>query len=116
MQVQTVPVEKTPLALPNPAPLRITGPTWTVVTPKNVDSVWEELKKNNVDLVLFALTDSGYEQISVDYAQIRNLINEQREIILRYKDYYEPLLREKPAAVPSVEKPLSWWEKIFGRK
>jgi len=114
LKVQTVATEKTPLALADPAPLRINGPLWIVVTPDNLAEVWADLKKNNVDLVLFALTDNGYEKLSIDYAEIRNLISEQRQIILKYKEYYEPSTREKAKAV-EAEKPLGFWERLFGK-
>jgi hypothetical protein len=38
---------------------------------------------------LFALTDKGYEKLSLNFADIRNKLAEQRQIILSYKDYYE---------------------------
>jgi hypothetical protein len=114
LKIQSTPVERVPLNLEQPAPLRITGPTWMIVTPENIDSIWQELKKNNIDLVLFAVTDNGYEQLSIGYAEIRNLINEQRIIISKYKEYYETT---KPvSANTAVEPPLTFWEKIFGRR
>jgi len=58
--------------------------------PENAEKVWTELRKRNVDLVLFALTDDGYEELSVDAANIRNFIATQREIIIKYREYYEP--------------------------
>ena len=39
---------------------------------------------------MFALTDNGYEKLALNFADIRNKIAEQRQIILSYKDYYEP--------------------------
>lgn len=83
-------VERTPLNLPDPAPIKPTAPNWILITPANQDRVWKELKEKNVDLVLFALTDDGYEELAIDMAQIRNFIAQQREIIVRYRDYYEP--------------------------
>ena len=35
------------------------------------------------------LTDNGYEKLALNFADIRNKIAEQRQIILSYKDYYE---------------------------
>ena len=36
------------------------------------------------------LTDTGYEKIALNFADIRNKLAEQRQIILSYQDYYEP--------------------------
>lgn len=72
-----------------PDPLRFNGPEWIVITPQNAETIWAELKKRNIDLVLFAVTDEGYKQLSLDYTQVRNLIDQQRTIIIKYKEYYE---------------------------
>ena len=90
IKIEKKAADRTPLDLPLPAPLKPTAPQWIVITPENADRIWAELKKRNVDLVLFALTDDGYEELSVDAANIRNFIATQREIIIKYREYYEP--------------------------
>ena len=82
--------ERVPLNLPDPAPLKPTVPRWIVITPENQAQVFADLQAKNIDLVLFALTDDGYEELAVDTAQIRNFIAQQREIIIKYREYYEP--------------------------
>jgi hypothetical protein len=83
------PIERTPLAVADPAPLRLKAPKWLIVTPANADAIWKDLGDKKTDLALFALTDDGYEELSTDIAEIRNLINTQRIIIQKYKEYYE---------------------------
>jgi hypothetical protein len=61
-----------------------------VVTPDNIDQVWRNLEEKKIDLVLFAITDDGYEEMALNLAQIRNFISQQREIIIKYREYYEP--------------------------
>lgn len=95
VQIEKKAVERTPLALPDPQPLKPSTPSWIIITPANAEQVWAELRKRNADLVLFALTDDGYEELAMDMGQIRNFITQQREIIVRYRQYYEP---PKPAA------------------
>lgn len=63
---------------------------WIVVTPENVNEVFKQLEEKNTDLVLFAITDDGYEKLASDMVLIRNYIAQQRLIIMKYKDYYEP--------------------------
>ncbi len=89
VKVSTEPVARTPLSLSVPDPLNLDFPGWIVITPDNVDQVFKELAKNNQNIVLFALTPNGYEQLTIDLAKIKNLINEQRTILLEYKKYYE---------------------------
>ena len=92
------PIERTPLTLTETAPLRLKVPKWLVITPANIDNVWKDLEAKKTDMALFALTDDGYEELSVDMAEIRNYINTQRIVIQKYKDYYE-----KPQPKPEVE-------------
>lgn len=89
LTVDSKPIERTPLALPVPAPLDLNLPNWKVITPDNIAEVWKELAANGQSIVLFAITAEGLEQLTLDLAQIKNLINEQRVIIIQYKEYYE---------------------------
>lgn len=90
MEVTTKPLERAPLNLADPKPLQLSSPEWIVVTPENAEEVWKRLREKNVDVVLFGLTDDGYEQLAIDMAQIRNFIAQQRELLLKYREYYEP--------------------------
>jgi len=87
-------VERTRLDLSEPKPLTGKPVQWIVITPENAEKVWEDLKKDNVDLVLFAITDEGYEELAISMAEIRNFIAQQRSIIIKYKEYYEPKITD----------------------
>jgi hypothetical protein len=87
-------VERTRLDLTLPKPIEAKPVKWVLITPENAEKVWEELRKENVDLVLFGLTDEGYEELSISMAEIRNYIAQQRQIIIKYKEYYEPAKEE----------------------
>jgi len=82
-------VERAELNLPAADPLVLDAPNWIVVTPDNAEQVFEYLREQGSDPVIFGLTDRGYEKLSIDFAKIRQHINTQRNILLRYKDYYE---------------------------
>ena len=73
-----------------PPPLKAREMQWFVVTPENIDQVWAKLKEQNADLVVFALTDDGYQELAMTMAEVRNYIASQRAIIVKYKEYYEP--------------------------
>lgn len=90
IQIQKKEVERTRLNLPEPPPLKAREFTWIVVTPENIDQVWEKLKEQNADLVLFALIDDGYQELAMTMAEVRNYIASQKAIIIKYKEYYEP--------------------------
>jgi len=90
IEVQTKAVERTRLNLADPAPLKGRELNWVIITPENAEEVWKKLKESNTDVVLFAITDDGYEQLALTMAELRNFIAQQRAIIVKYKEYYEP--------------------------
>ena len=90
IEVQTKAVERTRLNLADTTPLKGRDLYWIVITPVNAEEVWKRLKEENTDLVLFAITDDGYEQLALTMAELRNFIATQRAIIVKYKEYYEP--------------------------
>jgi hypothetical protein len=83
-------VDRVPLNLEEPAALQLHPVRWRIVTPDNIQQVWKEITESGNEAVLFAITDVGYEQLSVDFATIRNHMAQQRTVILKMKEYYEP--------------------------
>jgi len=83
-------VARTPLNIPDPTPIKPSVPNWIVVTPSNAEKVWQQLRDKKSDLVLFALTDDGYEALAIDTAETRNYIAKIRKILEEYRNYYEP--------------------------
>ena len=84
-----------PLNLPNPKHLELIDVEWIVVTKDNVDEVMKKVKAEGGDYALFAVTDEGYKKLSTNFADIRNKLYEQNQIILSYKEYYEGGEREQ---------------------
>jgi len=72
-----------------PKPIKMDPVNWIIITKDNYEQVFENLKKNNKDVVLFGLTDDGYEQLSINFAQVRKYIILNRNVLMKYKDYYE---------------------------
>ena len=90
IEVQKRAVERTPLKLADPPPVQAREIEWIVITPENAEATWQRLKDSNTDVVLFALTDDGYEMLALTMAELRNFIAQQRAILNRYRGYYEP--------------------------
>ena len=86
--------KKEPLDLPMPVPLELIDVDWIIVTKDNIDEVMERVKAEGGDYALFAVTDEGYKKLSTNFADIRNKLYEQNQIILSYKEYYESGERE----------------------
>jgi len=97
LEIQKRAVERTPLNLPDPPPPRARELEWIIVTPENAPAVWQRLRESNTDVVLFALTDDGYETLALTMAELRNFIAQQRGIILKYREYYEPKKADETA-------------------
>ena len=89
IQVTTVEVSKTPLNLPNPDPLQMQNVEWIVITKDNANEIFERIKSAGGEYALFAVEDTGYEKIQVNYTGIRNKLAEQKQLLLAYKEYYE---------------------------
>jgi len=89
IEVRTKAEERTKLNLSTPEPLNLKSPRWIIITKENQEQVWRDLDDDQVDPVLFGLSDQGYETLSIMIAELRNYINTQRLVIEQYKKYYE---------------------------
>ena len=89
IQVTTIEVSKTPLNLPNPDPLQLQDVEWIIITKDNAMEIFDKLKAAGGEYALFAVEDTGYEKIQVNYTHIRNKLAEQKQLLLAYKEYYE---------------------------
>lgn len=90
IEITTKPLPRAPLALSLPDPLSLSSIEWIIITPANAEEVFAKLKEKNVDVILFGLTDSEYQTLSLNTAELRMLIAQQRDIIINYQKYYEP--------------------------
>ena len=90
-EVPTIQEHKSPLAIRAPDPIKVVPPEWKVITPENADAVFAELKKTKQEAVLIATTPNGYKQLSITIAELRQLIDTQRQLIIQYQIYYEKI-------------------------
>ena len=91
IQVTTVEVSKTPLNLANPDPLKLQDVEWIIITKDNANEIFERIKSAGGEYALFAVEDTGYEKLQINYTDIRNKLAEQRQLLLAYREYYEPI-------------------------
>lgn len=95
VEVVTKSLDKTPLSLPDPEPVNTASITWYIITPDNYQEVFKKLADEGHDVVLFGITDDGYMELAVLIADVRNHINQQREILKKYREYYESPAKNK---------------------
>jgi len=89
VEISSVPVVKAPLVLPTVDILQSLEVNWVLVTEDNVIDIFNDLKKRGKNVVLFALTDKGYENLSSNASNVLKLLRQQRSIMAAYKTYYE---------------------------
>lgn len=89
IKVDTTPVERPALVVPDVDLFTARIVKWVIVTPENVESVLADLKSANKSVVVFAITADGYENLSLNMADITKLIQQQKSIIAAYQQYYE---------------------------
>ena len=100
LEVLNLEVKREPLNLDQPDVADFENLQWYIINSENAEEVFAKLKKENVDPVLFGLTDEGYEALSKNFAQIRHYIQKQNLIIESYKNYYEPSNKKKIENTP----------------
>ncbi len=89
LEVFKTEVPRTKLDLPDPETPRIQDLNWIIITSENADEVFAKLKEQNIDPVLFGLTDDDYEILAVNFAQIRAYMIKQKLTLDQYRKYYE---------------------------
>lgn len=103
IEISTSPVAKPQLVLPTSDQIVTRPVEWIIVTPENATQVFDELRKKNQRVVLFAVTDKGYENISLNLNDIRTYIQQQQLIIVAYNQYYQ----ESNSALDAANKQLT---------
>lgn len=89
IQISAKPVDKPELVLPYADPIKVRDVQWVIITPDNYEQVFNEMAKKGQPIVLFGLTDKGYENLSLNLSDIRAFIQQQQAIIVAYEGYYK---------------------------
>jgi len=125
IEVSAKPIDKPELVLPDPEGLRMKEVKWVLLTPENFEEKLKDFEKSGRPVVFFALTDEGYENISMNFSAIRAYIQQQQAIIAAYENYYKNANEALDAANSEIdgaksqveeqqkEEDGSFFEKIF---
>ena len=82
------PIDRPELILPVSEELRLSKIDWIIITPDNATEEFDKIKASGKPVVVYALTNSGYEALALDMAKILKKLSEQNAIIVAYEDYY----------------------------
>lgn len=89
LDVFSTPVERAPLALPNPETPKLEDIKWIIITSENAEEVFTKMKNEGKDPVLFGISDDDYELLAKNFAQIRAFMIQQGSTLDQYREYYE---------------------------
>ena len=67
---------------------------WIIITSENAEEVFKRLEEEGIDPVLFGLTDKDFQLIAKNFAQIRNQLKITNDLLDKYKEYYEPEVKD----------------------
>lgn len=81
-------IEKPKLTLPNADELSLRNIEWVLLTPENFEEKVAEITDQGRPVVFFALTDKGYENLGLNFSDLRAYVQQQHAIIAAYKKYY----------------------------
>ena len=84
IQKQNVPI------MNRPKPIVLNPVEFYVVTEENLEEFIERFKGGNGEFVIAAMSIPSYENLSLNVADLRRYINQQKSIIVYYEDSVKP--------------------------
>ena len=90
LTIKPVIVEKPPLVVQSPRPVKSEVVEFIVITKDNMEEKFKELGKTEKDIGVVGLTNQSYKALSLSVADLRRYIIQQNAVIKAYKEYYEP--------------------------
>jgi len=73
-----------------PKPIVLNPVEFYVVTEENLEEFIERFKGGNGEFVIVAMSIPSYENLSLNVADLRRYINQQKSIIVYYEDSVKP--------------------------
>jgi len=75
--------------LPGVDPVNMRRVEWVVINQENMEEKIAELTAGGAPLAMFVLTAQGYENLGLNFSDIRAMVQQQQQIILAYENYYK---------------------------
>jgi len=94
--VKDIPVQ------PHPKPLNLHRVKFYAVTPENMEEFLATFEKESGVVVFFALSVPDYENMSLNVAELRRYIDQQRNLIVYYEDSIQTMIKETPEDTEEV--------------
>jgi len=81
---------------PRPKPLNLHRVKWYAVTPENMEEFLARFEEESGINVFFAVSVPDYENMSLNVAELRRYINQQKALIIYYEESIETMIKETP--------------------
>ena len=95
IEVQTVEVERNIPIQNRPRQLNLSNITWYVVTEENFEEFKKRYEKENGMFLFYVISVKDYETLSLNMAEIKRYIEQQKQIIIYYEKAIVPEKEEK---------------------
>ena len=95
IEVQTVEVERNIPIQNRPRQLNLSNITWYVVTKENFEEFKKRYEKENGMFLFYVINVRDYETLSLNMAEIKRYIEQQKQIIIYYEEAIVPEKEEK---------------------
>lgn len=89
INVSAKPIDKPTLTLPPVDEINLRPVEWVIINEANLNEKIAELKAGGRPLAMFVLTGEGYENLGMNFSDIRALVQQQQAIIVAYQNYYQ---------------------------
>jgi hypothetical protein len=77
-------VDRAELIVPSIQPVSQNNMEWIIITPENFERIHA-----NGNVTYFSLTAKGYQNLSMNVAELRRYIEQQNAVIAAYQKYYK---------------------------
>lgn len=106
---RTIEVDTTPVNLDiiHPEPPRqivMRGVKWTVFNKERLEQLLRDPKTKERDFVFFALDPQGYENLSLNFREAKRYIEQQKTIIIYYRNVTNEIQRQLNNPDPAKRK------------
>lgn len=72
------------------------------VTPENMEEFLQRFEEESGTTVFFAMSVPDYENMSMNVAELRRYINQQKALIVYYEESIETMIKETPEDTEEV--------------
>ena len=90
IEIQTVEVERNIPLQNRPRQLNLSDITWYVVTEENFEEFKKRYEKENGIFLFYAISVRDYETLSLNMAEIKRYLEQQKQIIIYYEEAITP--------------------------